>query len=222
MSLFFHDWENETFCVKCSLNAGMRTKSAIADFYRSSVCIGHFPTDLSIFCGILSRHTFTHFCIGHFSTDLRIILSHFVAKDVCALLLKSLPGVFFPCRKSFFLSLFEPKSEWHSWSEYWERLFFQLPNHTPGFNFTTTDLSYIASLEPPPASLIIKEFLLCLFRHLVVLLGHISPPNVNLKYLCKVFTRVESKIFTPLLSVLACLSLCNFPPPNQPTCMIET
>ena len=43
LPLFFHDWENETFCVKCSLNADhfismvrMRTKSAIADFYRSS------------------------------------------------------------------------------------------------------------------------------------------------------------------------------------------
>ena len=28
---------------------------------------------------------------------------------------KSLPGVFFPCWESFFLSLFEPKSEWHPW-----------------------------------------------------------------------------------------------------------
>jgi len=97
LPLFFHEWENETFCVKCGLNASLRTKSAIANFYRSSVCIGHFPTDLSIFCGILSQHTFTHFCTGHFPTDLRIILSHFVAKDVYALLLN-------PCRKSFFLA----------------------------------------------------------------------------------------------------------------------
>ena len=44
LQLFFHDWENETFCVKCGLNADyfsslvrMRTKSAIADFYGSSV-----------------------------------------------------------------------------------------------------------------------------------------------------------------------------------------
>ena len=43
LPLFFHDWENETFCVKCGLNADhfislvrMRTKSAIADFYGSS------------------------------------------------------------------------------------------------------------------------------------------------------------------------------------------
>ena len=43
LQLFFHDWENETFCVKCGLNADhfsslvrMRTKSAIADFYAST------------------------------------------------------------------------------------------------------------------------------------------------------------------------------------------
>ena len=43
LPLFFHVWENETFCVKCGLNADhlislvrMRTKSAIADFYGSS------------------------------------------------------------------------------------------------------------------------------------------------------------------------------------------
>ena len=53
-------------------------------------CAGHFPTDIRIFCRILS-----HFSIGHFPTDLRIILSHFVAKEVYALLLKSLPRVFF-------------------------------------------------------------------------------------------------------------------------------
>ena len=49
LPLFFHDWENETFCVKCGLNADhfislvrMRTKSAIADFYGSSVCCSLF------------------------------------------------------------------------------------------------------------------------------------------------------------------------------------
>ena len=43
LPLFFHDWENETFWLKCGLNADyfislvrMRTKSAIADFYGSS------------------------------------------------------------------------------------------------------------------------------------------------------------------------------------------
>ena len=43
LSLVFHVWENETFCVKCGLNADhfislvrMRTKYAIADFYGSS------------------------------------------------------------------------------------------------------------------------------------------------------------------------------------------
>ena len=44
----------------------------------------------AFFCPILS-----HFSIGHFPTDLRIILSHFVAKEVYAFLLKSLPRVFF-------------------------------------------------------------------------------------------------------------------------------
>ena len=43
LPLFFHNWENETFWLKCGLNADhfislvrMRTKSAIADFYGSS------------------------------------------------------------------------------------------------------------------------------------------------------------------------------------------
>ena len=50
LPLFFHDWENETFCVKCGLNADhfismvrMRTKSAIADFYGSSAPRPQFP-----------------------------------------------------------------------------------------------------------------------------------------------------------------------------------
>ena len=50
LQLFFHDWENETFCVKCGLNADrMRTKSAIADFYGSSASV-HQASH------ILSRH----------------------------------------------------------------------------------------------------------------------------------------------------------------------
>ena len=82
----------------------MRPKCGHADQVRNCTLLqkGHFPTDLSIFCGILSRHTFTHFCIGHFPTYLRIILLYFVAKEVYALLLKSLPGVFFFLARSFF------------------------------------------------------------------------------------------------------------------------
>ena len=63
LPLFFHDWENETFCVKCGLNADhfislvrMRTKSAIADFYGSSAncvkCNGASLTSLPIFVGL--------------------------------------------------------------------------------------------------------------------------------------------------------------------------
>ena len=59
---------------------------------------------LCLILGLLYRtcsRRYTHF------------LSHFVAKDVYALLSKSLPGVLFFFRKSFFLSLFEPNSEFH-------------------------------------------------------------------------------------------------------------
>ena len=49
------------------------------------------------------------------------------------------------------------------------------------------NLSNITSLEPSPSRIIIKELLLGLIRHLVVLLGHVPTPNVHLEYLCDTF-----------------------------------
>ena len=93
----------------------------------------------------------------------------------------------------------------------------QIYNNVNLIQIFQNNLSNVTSLEPPPASLIIKEFLIRLLWHLVVLFGNVPPPNVNLN-ICE--TKFED--FLPLLLVSACLSLCNFPPPNQPTCMIET
>ena len=51
----FHNWENETFCVKCGLNAdhfsslvGMRAESAIAAFYgRTDFCVDVLLSDVT-------------------------------------------------------------------------------------------------------------------------------------------------------------------------------
>ena len=56
LPLFFHDWENETFCVKCGPNADhfismvrMRTKSAIADFFAATAQTALLEAQINVY-----------------------------------------------------------------------------------------------------------------------------------------------------------------------------